>query len=63
MPAALNAANEELVGYFLDNKIKFTDIPRIIEKLMASHSVRHEVAIGDILEVDKWARQEVRKFC
>ena len=63
MPAALNAANEELVGYFLDNKIKFTDIPRIIEKLMASHSARHEVAIGDILEVDKWARQEVRKFC
>lgn len=63
MPVVLNAANEELVGYFLDNKIKFTDIPRIIEKLMASHSARHEVAIGDILEVDKWARQEVRKFC
>ncbi len=63
MPVVLNAADEELVGYFLDNKIKFTDIPRIIGKLTASHTVRHDLTVGDILEIDKWARQEVGKFC
>ena len=31
MPAVLNAANEATVALFLDEKIQFLDIPRLIE--------------------------------
>ena len=34
IPCVLNAANEVAVNYFLENKIRFTDIPIIIEKCM-----------------------------
>jgi len=34
MPAVLNAANEKAVGLFLQEKIRFLDIPEIIEKVM-----------------------------
>jgi len=39
MPAVLNAANEKAVGLFLQEKIRFLDIPEIIEKVMGRHSV------------------------
>jgi 1-deoxy-D-xylulose-5-phosphate reductoisomerase len=58
MPACLNAANEVSVGEFLKGRIKFISIPRIIEKVMDRH--RHQVNPGleDIMETDRWARQE-----
>lgn len=33
MPAVLNAANEQAVALFLEEKIQFLDIPRVIEKV------------------------------
>jgi 1-deoxy-D-xylulose 5-phosphate reductoisomerase len=32
MPAVLNAANEQAVALFLEEKIQFLDIPKLIEK-------------------------------
>ena len=62
MTAVLNASNEEAVKMFLDRKISFTDIPRFIEKVMDKHNVIYSPNLYEILEVDKWAREETYKL-
>jgi 1-deoxy-D-xylulose-5-phosphate reductoisomerase len=61
MPAVLNAANEQAVALFLDEKIRFLDIPRCIEWVCDRHQNDNRVnpSLDDILAADKWARQEV----
>lgn len=59
MPAAMNAANEKTVELFLKKAIIFKDIPRIIEKVMATHKVIAKPTLTDILSADTWAREEV----
>ncbi|MBC6430167.1 1-deoxy-D-xylulose-5-phosphate reductoisomerase [Nostoc sp. HG1] len=61
MPAVLNAANEQAVALFLDEKIRFLDIPRCIEWVCDRHQNdnRSNPSLDDILTADKWARQEV----
>jgi len=61
MPAVLNAANEQAVALFLDEKIGFLDIPRCIEWVCDRHQTDHQQnpSLDDILAADKWARQEV----
>ena len=61
MPAVLNAANEQAVALFLEEKIQFLDIPKVIEKVCDKHQKDNckSPALDDILEADKWARQEV----
>ncbi|NJK70111.1 MAG: 1-deoxy-D-xylulose-5-phosphate reductoisomerase [Microcoleus sp. CSU_2_2] len=61
MPAVLNAANEQAVALFLEEKIQFLDIPKVIEKVCDKHQKDNcqIPALDDILEADKWARQEV----
>lgn len=58
MPAVLNSANEVAVSAFLSGRIGFREIHRIISRTMERHSARHASEIGEILEVDRWARQE-----
>jgi 1-deoxy-D-xylulose-5-phosphate reductoisomerase len=60
MPAVLNAANEQAVALFLEEKIHFLDIPRCIEKVCEIHSKdnRSNPNLDDILAADKWARQQ-----
>jgi 1-deoxy-D-xylulose-5-phosphate reductoisomerase len=59
MPTVLNGANEVLVNKFLEGKIKFIDIPKVIEKAMYAYTVKHELSLNTILEADKWARDYV----
>lgn len=61
MPAVLNAANEQAVALFLEEKIHFLDIPRCIEKVCDRHSAQNNSNpnLDDILAADKWARKEV----
>lgn len=61
LPAVLNAANEQAVALFLEEKIHFLDIPRCIEKVCDRHSQENNSNpnLDDILAADKWARQEV----
>lgn len=58
LPAVLNAANEVAVNFFLDRKIGFMDIPRLVEAVMGKHSVNIRPSLDDIIEVDNWAREE-----
>ncbi|OCQ91391.1 1-deoxy-D-xylulose-5-phosphate reductoisomerase [Oscillatoriales cyanobacterium USR001] len=60
MPAVLNAANEEAVALFLDEKIEFLDIPKLIEKVCDKHEKDNcqNPSLDDIIAADKWARKE-----
>jgi len=61
MPAVLNAANEQAVALFLEEKINFLDIPRLIETVCdrASAYNTQSPSLDDILEVNQTARQDV----
>ena len=61
MPAVLNAANEQAVALFLEEKISFLDIPRVIEKACDRFTIHNSStpSLDDILAADNWARQEV----
>lgn len=54
---ALNAANEIAVAAFLERNIKFTDIPVIIEDVMADAASGTPLIVEDILIQDKASRE------
>ena len=56
LPAAMNAANEEAVGAFIDERICLTEIAAIIEAVMDEHSNQPVVDIETILAADRTAR-------
>ena len=62
MPAVLNAANELAVKAFLDEKISFTDIARIVSLTMEAHDVDSDPQLSDIIAADQWARQKAQDF-
>ena len=58
----LNAANEVLVDYFLNKRIKYTDIPNGIEKMMNKYSKVELKTIEDILKFDRQVREDTIKM-
>ena len=57
MPACLNAANEVAVEHFLKGVLAFPDIPRLIERVMATHTVIRRPEQADLEKADSWARR------
>lgn len=57
--AVLNAANEAAVGLFLDNRIPFGDIPRLVARALDSHQVGAADTLDAVLAADRWARDLV----
>ena len=62
VPAVLNAANEMAVAAFLERRIGFREIHRIIEKTMHAHGSFCPKEVDEILEVDRWAREKASAF-
>ena len=58
----LNAADEVLVNAFLEERIKYTDIPDMIEKMLYNHKLEKLDTIEKILDLDKRAREETEKL-
>src|SRR5437870_5034971 len=56
MPAALNAANEEAVHAFLEERIALPDIPRVIEQVMNDHATVPATDLDAVLAADRTAR-------
>ncbi|MDR2971689.1 MAG: 1-deoxy-D-xylulose-5-phosphate reductoisomerase [Bacteroidales bacterium] len=56
-PCVLNAANEVAVDKFLNGKIKFTDIPKIVEEALMKIPFSKPENIEEYLEVDKETRK------
>lgn len=59
-PAAANGANEEAVALFLAGKIKFLDIPCLVEMAISAQPVVKEYNLEDVFAADKNARELVR---
>ncbi|MEE8387945.1 MAG: 1-deoxy-D-xylulose-5-phosphate reductoisomerase [Acidiferrobacterales bacterium] len=59
-PAILNAANEEAVQAFLDNRMAFTSIAKVIERVLESVDARAVTTIDAIVEDDARARLAAR---
>jgi 1-deoxy-D-xylulose-5-phosphate reductoisomerase len=60
-PAVLNAANEIAVDKFLNKKIQFVEIPKIIKKAINAHKKVDDPTIDQIIEIDNWAREFVKE--
>jgi 1-deoxy-D-xylulose-5-phosphate reductoisomerase len=60
MPTVMNAANEVAVNLFLEGKIGFLDIVRIVHDAMDAHSPIENPTLEQILKVDSWAREKAR---
>lgn len=62
LPCVFNAANEEAVYAFLDDKIKYLDIPYITGKVTEMHQNVLQPSIEDIEQADGEARRAARKL-
>lgn len=56
LPAAMNAANEEAVSAFIDQRICLTEIPHVVETVMNNHRNQPARDIETILAADTSAR-------
>lgn len=56
--AIMNAANEVAVGAFLNRKISFLDIVRIVEQVVSNSVLTSVSSIGDVIAVDAKARED-----
>ncbi len=61
--AVLNGANEAAVGLFLQDRIRFGQIPELVEGALNAVPVRYDPDLADILEADRLARESVLAAC
>jgi 1-deoxy-D-xylulose-5-phosphate reductoisomerase len=61
-PVVLNAADEVAVAAFMEEKIRFIDMPKIIEKIFILHNTINNPSLDDVLQADLWARRETKKI-
>jgi 1-deoxy-D-xylulose-5-phosphate reductoisomerase len=59
MPAVLNAANEQVVELFLQERIRYAQIADLIKYVCDRHNCVARPELEDILEADRWARNTV----
>jgi 1-deoxy-D-xylulose-5-phosphate reductoisomerase len=62
MPAVLNAANEIAVAAFIEGEIGFLDITDLCRKVMEKHKTEQKPGMEEILEADRWAREETERL-
>ena len=61
-PAVLNGADEMAVAAFLDGRIKFTDIPVVIERALQDFTPVGDPTIADIIAASSWGKERVAKI-
>ncbi|HUK57282.1 MAG TPA: 1-deoxy-D-xylulose-5-phosphate reductoisomerase [Nitrospiria bacterium] len=61
LPAVLNAANEVAVRAYLEERIGFLEIARLIRKTMDAHVPLAVKSLEDVLEADRWGRERASK--
>ena len=60
LPVVLNAANEIAVALFLEGRLGFCDIARVIEGTMDAHRPAGVGTLAEVRNVDHWAREHAR---
>lgn len=59
-PVVLNAANEVAVAAFIENKICFNDLPKVIRKVLHKHHTTNNPSLESILGIDGEARMQAQ---
>ena len=59
LPAVMNGANERAVYAFLNKQISFQEIVKLTEKVMSVHHVLQKPSIDEIVEADRWAKEQM----
>jgi len=62
-PATLSAADEVAVQLFLERRIGFLDIARLVEAVLERHSGVSHPSLEDILTAGAWAREAALDWC
>jgi 1-deoxy-D-xylulose-5-phosphate reductoisomerase len=62
MPAVLNAANEVAAAAFLQKRLGFPEIWRVVEEVMTRHTGVAHPDLDAILRADQWARGEAAEI-
>ncbi len=64
-PSVLNGSNEVAVRAFMDEKISFLDIPKVIRRVLSDYRPNRSNAAGleEILQADRWARDRAAALC
>jgi len=62
LPAVLNAANEIAVSRFLEGQIQFLQMMQLVEDMMQKHKNHVHPDLEDIIEADRWAREESNRW-
>lgn len=60
-PAVLSAADEVAVELFLEHRIGFLDIAKLVEEALEEHQSIPNPSLEEILAADAWARERVRR--
>ncbi|MFH1354584.1 MAG: 1-deoxy-D-xylulose-5-phosphate reductoisomerase [Candidatus Omnitrophota bacterium] len=60
-PCVLNAANEAVVEEFLEHKLDFISIPKVIKKVLDRHKNKTNPNLTDIRNAYSWGRTEARR--
>lgn len=55
-PAALAAADEVAVDHFLAGRLRFVEIPRLLEDALSAHQPASDTDLEAVLAADAWAR-------
>ncbi len=63
LPAVMNAANEVAVAAFLEGRIRFPEIWRVVEKVMRAQTSAGASGLDEILAADRVAREEAAELC
>jgi 1-deoxy-D-xylulose-5-phosphate reductoisomerase len=61
-PAVLNVVNEQAVYRFLNNEIRFTDIPKVIEQACNQHDWVETPDFDTLSKLETWSVEFVNRF-
>ncbi|HEC69025.1 MAG TPA: 1-deoxy-D-xylulose-5-phosphate reductoisomerase, partial [Candidatus Omnitrophica bacterium] len=61
-PTVLVSADEEVVDLYLKGKVGFSDISKIIERVIAKHKPRDITSLEDVYYWEAWAREKVKEL-
>src|SRR5690606_28217602 len=63
LPAVFNAANEVAVDAFIEGKLRFPDIWRVVGETMHAHPTAPASSLEALIEADGWARRTAAGIC
>jgi 1-deoxy-D-xylulose-5-phosphate reductoisomerase len=58
----LSAADEVAVSAFLAGRIRFTDIYRVVERVLARHHSSPGESVSELLSADAWATKQANEI-